>query len=111
MLLAVLGLGALVAVYVPSAWPNPIVRDGAVAEDLVLPTLREAAGAVDAACFRGDRDGFVDLTTERYRADLVKRLDAAALPSDLGPETLRTMADEGAGYARWLERPALATQD
>ena len=49
------------------------------------------------------------MTTERYRADLVKRLDAAALPSDLGPETLRTMADEGAGYARWLERSALAT--
>lgn len=107
--LAVLGLGALVAAYAPSAWPNPIVRDGGVVEDLVVPTLRDAAVAVDAACRRGDRDGFVSLTTDRYRADLENRLEAAGLSSDLAPETLASMASEGAGYASWLERYALAT--
>ena len=37
---AVLGLAALVAGYAPSAWPNPIVGDGGVVEDHVVPTLR-----------------------------------------------------------------------
>ena len=99
--LAALGLAAIVLALAPSAWPNPLVRDGAVVEARVVPTLRTAAQAVDAACRRGDAVAFAALTSASYRAQLERRLEAFDVRLD--GQTLRRAVIDG-GYADWLRR-------
>ena len=106
IVLAALGLAALVLAFAPSAWPNPVVDDGKVVETRVVPELSTAAKAVDAACRRGDEGRFAELTTASYRRDLEVRLQAA--DARLDADTLRRMAEGGGGYAEWLRRPVLA---
>ena len=109
ILLTALGLAALVVAYAPAPWPNPVVQEGRLVEELAVPTLRDAAVAVDAACRRGDRASFVGLTSASYREDLSTRLEAADLPPEIDAQTLLAMAEQGSGYAGWLDRPVLAT--
>jgi hypothetical protein len=108
ILLAAIGFAAIVLALVPSAWPNPLVRDGAVVEARVVPTLRTAAQAVDAACRRGDAAAFSALTSDAYREKLTARL--AAFDVELDAQVLRRVVIER-GYADWLrrDRPVLAT--
>jgi len=107
ILLAALGCAALVLAFAPSAWPNPVVADGAVVEERVLPELSSAARAVDAACRRGDEARFAELTTSAYREELQGRLQA--VDAKLDAETMRKMADSGGADSDWLRRPLLAT--
>lgn len=107
IVLAALGLAALVLAFAPTAWPNPVVDDGKVVESKVVPELSSAAQAVDAACRRGDESSFVALTTASYRRDLEVRLQAA--DASLDAATLRRMARGGGGCADWLRKPVLAT--
>ena len=93
--------------FAPSAWPNPVVEDGAVVEERVVPELSSAARAVDAACRRGDEARFAELTTSAYREELQGRLQA--VDAELDAETMRKMADSGGAYSDWLRRPLLAT--
>jgi len=106
IVLAALGLAALVLAFAPSAWPNPVVDDGKVVEAKVVPELSSAAQAVDAACRLGDQGRFAELTTASYRRGLEVRLQA--VDAELDAAMLRQVAREG-GYAEWLRRPVLAS--
>jgi hypothetical protein len=98
-----LGGGALTFAFLPGQWPVP-VADGAFEPAVVLPSLRAAAAAVDAACARGDGAAFAAVTTSAHRDELVGRL--AALDRQLDAATLHELAGQSVGD--WLQQPTWA---
>lgn len=102
---ALVAVGAAAAVFacLPATGPNPLPQ-GALEPQSALPRLRLAAGAVDAACGRGDLRAFADATTAAHREDLQRRLQP--LDRTLDGTTLRALG--GGAQADWLGRPLLA---
>ena len=83
------GAAALVFAFLPASWPVPLA-DGPATSTL-LPGLRAAAAAIDAACARGDEVAFAAVTTAAHRRTLARRL--SALDGSLDAAALRAMAD------------------
>jgi len=100
-----LSLGAAAVVMAaPAAWPQPFA-DGPIDPEQVLPPLRAAAAAVDAACARGSAGDFAAVTTAAHRRDLDRSLQVfdraadGALLRELGRRQLA---------GRWLDGAPLA---
>lgn len=98
-----IGAAAIVFAWSAGAFPAP-VGDGAFDRDVVLPGLRAAAVAVDAACARGDGVEFAAATTEAHRRQLAQKL--AAVDRVLDADTLRAMAAQP--FAACFRREPLA---
>jgi hypothetical protein len=74
-IVACASLGAAALCFAHWAGPRPTPsRDGRFDHDVVMPGLRQAAAAVDAACARGDAAAFAAATTPAHRAALAQRL-------------------------------------
>jgi hypothetical protein len=103
-----LGAAALVFPWLPAPWPNPLAELEAAPGALqrVAPIVR-AAGAVDAACVRGDERAFRAATTAACRRELAGQL--AIVEGALDAATLREI-----GAARplssWLHLPVVASR-
>lgn len=99
-----LGAGALAFGLAPGRWPNPL-RDGTTLAPDDLRELAAAAGAVEAACARGDVEGYAAATTAAHRQRLQRQL--AVVDGVLDGGTLRAL---GSAHGRidWLQQPLLA---
>lgn len=97
------GAAAVVLAWSPGAWPVP-AQDGRFDEAQLLPGLRAAAAAVDAACARGDAQAFAAATTASHRQSLDQRLQAVDLGLDAG--ALKELA--ASPQVDWLAQAPLA---